>query len=57
MHDTTLLVTRISHKPLLTLMMLIVIITTSKIVIIIIIIIIIMVHKAITERINTMLHG
>jgi hypothetical protein len=55
MHGTTLLVTRIPHKSLLILMMLTVIITTSKI--IIIVIIIIRVHKAITERINTMLHG
>jgi hypothetical protein len=46
---STLLVTRKPHKPLLILMMLIVTITRN--------IIIIGVHKAITERINAMLHG
>lgn len=53
MHAIALLANRIPHQPLLILMTLIVIITTS----IIVIIIIIRVHKAITERINAMLHG
>lgn len=57
MHGITLLVTRIPHKQPLNLMTLIVIITTGIIVITITIIIIIRVHKAITERINAMLHG
>jgi hypothetical protein len=57
MHGITLIVTRIPHKPLLILTTLIVIITTSIIVIVTTIIIIIRVHKAITDRINAMLHG